>query len=373
MTDLEQRLRRDLHDRAAAADRTIDLMPGVIRRSRATRARRTALGSALAVAAIAVIALAGSGYLPLFGLGHSGSRPGKGAVSQKRPPPVLAGVPLPDLAATPPGWITAPYEDGQLSVPSSWSINGDQCPSAGAIFLGTPVARSGCALPSERAWMEPDNARPAPGSVRQSLNGIAAYRLTSQPGVPSYLVPALGVRIGAQGPLASRVVHTLTWSPLSVMTAPSAPFRPPAGWKRYQVHGISVAIPGTWPVDTGNEAGVQCALIVPRDKLVMVDASSPPGAISCPGSTGFPSAVPGVIAVYGHYAARITAFQGGGRCTERGRVRICLDQGTGEPGSSSTLPSIEVTVPGSSPVVLYIGLAGTGVQGRMIFDSIRGA
>jgi hypothetical protein len=372
MTDLEQRLRRDLHDRAADADRAIDLMPGVIRRSRTTRARRAALGSALAAAAIAVIALAGSGYVPLFGLGHSGSRPGTGAVSAKRPPGVPVGVPLPDLAATPPGWITAAYQDGQLSVPSTWSINGDQCPSAGGIFLGTPVALSGCALPRERAWMERDSSRPVPGSARQSLNGITVYRLASPRGVLSYLVPALGVRIGAQGLLAGRVVRTLTWSPLSVLIAPSAPFRAPAGWKRYQVDRIIVAIPGTWPVRTGKEVGVQCGLIVPRNGLVMVAANSVPGTPFCPATTGFPSAVPGVIAVYGQYAALVTGFQGG-RCTERERVRICLDKHAGEPGAPSTLPSLEVTVPGSPPVFLYIGLAGAGVQGRMILDSIRGA
>jgi hypothetical protein len=90
------------------------------------------------------------------------------------------------------------------------------------IFAGTRPGfpeGMGCRLTASLAWIVPaGRIPPGIGHRRPTavIHGIPAYELRSGPGSVLYLVPELGVRAGARGPLARRVLATLTWSPLAV-------------------------------------------------------------------------------------------------------------------------------------------------------------
>jgi hypothetical protein len=93
----------------------------------------------------------------------------------------------------------------------------------GMIFTGvTPGFPKSwnCGVTANLAWILPAGKIPKGLTHRKPtavLGGIPVYRLTSAKGTTAYLVPELGVRIGARGKLAARVLATLTRSPLDVV------------------------------------------------------------------------------------------------------------------------------------------------------------
>ncbi|MGA2806137.1 MAG: hypothetical protein ABSF89_17420 [Acidimicrobiales bacterium] len=147
-------------------------------------------------------------------------------------PLTTMAVPAVDLAATPAGWIPVAFGDAQVSVPPSWWVlyNSSACttgspvgdvyvnPSGGFCSAkGTPKGKTAVTLmPLNDKEYQPPSAY----GQRQVINGIAVYELYSFVPTPSggtYLVPSLGVEIEAEGPLANRVVNTLTRSPWAVV------------------------------------------------------------------------------------------------------------------------------------------------------------
>ena len=108
--------------------------------------------------------------------------------------------------------------------------------ASGMIFVGVKPGfptGSGCGLAASLAWILP--AGQVPKGIRHRrptavIHGIPLYRLPSGKGSVLYLVPELGVRVGARGRLAPRVLATLARSPLSVVLrrGPATPV-PPAG------------------------------------------------------------------------------------------------------------------------------------------------
>jgi hypothetical protein len=137
------------------------------------------------------------------------------------------------VSGTPAGWSPVPYESAQLSVPgSSWLVESPQQLSCGfpqidgMIFVGVKPAIPkdyGCNVTASLAWILP--AGQIPKGIKHSkptavINGIPVYRLASAKGTTTYLAPELGVRVGARGKLAARVLATLTRSPLSVVLRP---------------------------------------------------------------------------------------------------------------------------------------------------------
>ena len=96
------------------------------------------------------------------------------------------------------------------------------------------------------AWILPAGKLPKGISHRKPtavIHGIPVYRLASAKGTAAYLVPELGVRVGARGKLAARIIATLTRSPLSVVLkrGPAGPRARPAG------PGGSSAVSGSRP------------------------------------------------------------------------------------------------------------------------------
>src|SRR5262249_18496455 len=137
------------------------------------------------------------------------------------------------------------------------------------------------------------------------IHGIRVYRLPAEPGSLRYLVPELGVQVGARGPLARRVLATLTRSPLSVVLGHGPAGSVPRSWIGHQFGGIRFAAPGSWRQQREHQWATCGTGVGPRT-LLLIDATRPPAALPCP--YPFPSAAaeqaqPGLTVVTGKYAA----------------------------------------------------------------------
>jgi len=157
MSDLEELVREELRARVAAAEAqhpqesAVALLRGLDRRISVTRMRRRWTGAALsAVAVAAAIAL------PLTLLAPAPTLiPPAGGGKHGTPP--HGTVPLSDPSLTPPGWTPLTYRDAQISVPSSWVVQGPLGSLCGVTTNGgvqfgrlySPIGLSnlGCRLP----------------------------------------------------------------------------------------------------------------------------------------------------------------------------------------------------------------------------------
>jgi hypothetical protein len=285
------------------------------------------------------------------------------------------------------GWAAVPYARAQLSVPGSWLVETPQqvgcpppgLPSPGMIFAGGRPeipAGAGCGLTSSLAWIRPAGHIPAGIRHRRPtavIHGIAVFRLPSGPRSVLYLAPALGVRIGARGPLARRVLATLNFSPLSAVLRRGPASAMPGSWLRRQFGGLRFAAPRSWTVQRENQWATCGTGLVPSS-LVLIDASRPPAALPCP--YPFPTAAaeqaePGLTVVTGKYAAR-SVGRHFGRCRMRHRVRICLSSVTGQGGLSGGVLIFSASRPHRRGAAFFVlGLSGSGDRARSIMTSIN--
>ena len=242
-------------------------------------------------------------------------------------------------SGAPAGWAPVPYRRAQLSVPGVWLVEtpgqfwcAPPSWSRGMIFAGTSPripTGAGCGLTARLAWIVP--ARHFPRGIRHRrptavIHGIGVYRLPAGPGSVLYLVPDLGVRVGAaRGPHARRVLATLTRSPLSVVLRRSPAGPVPASWIRDRFGGVRFAAPPSWRLQRENQWATCGTGILPRS-LLLIDATRPPAVLPCP--YPFPAAAaeqaqPGLTVVTGKYAAR-SVGEDFARCRLRRGARICL-------------------------------------------------
>jgi hypothetical protein len=347
------------------------------RRTRHGR-RSAAIGAAVAAAAAAVLglvsgALASPRAMPAASPAVAGvSRTGQ------------AAGPLTDGSGTPAGWAPVPYRRAQLSVPGLWLVESPQQPwcvpqSRGMIFVGGKPGipkGAGCGLTASLAWIRP--AGHTGSGIRHRrptavIHGIPVYRLPSGPESAAYLVPELGVRVGARGPLARRVLATLTWSPLAVVLRRSPTDPVPASWIWHRFGGVRFATPRPWSLQRENQWATCGTGLVPRS-LLLIDATRPPAYLPCPAP--FPTAAaeqaePGLTVVTGKYAAK-SGGEDFARCRVRRGVRICLSSVTGQGGFSSGVLIFSVSRPHRRAATFFLlGLSGSGAPGRAIFGSVR--
>jgi hypothetical protein len=286
-------------------------------------------------------------------------------------------------SATPAGWAPVPYQDAQLSVPGSWLVETSQQLECGfgdydgMIFTGvTPGLPKGwkCGLTANLAWILPAGKIPKGLTHRKPtavLGGIPVYRLTSAKGTTAYLVPELGVRIGARGKLAARVLATLTRSPLDVVLRAGSAARVPAGWTWRQFGGLVFATPRSWSLQREDEWGT-CGTGLRPSALLLIDATKPPMYFPCPlplQNASHDKAEPGLVVVTGKYAAK-SVGESYGRCQSRRGVRICLSSVTGQGGLSAGVLIFTVTRPHQAATYFLLGLSGSGANARAVFDSI---
>ncbi len=296
-----------------------------------------------------------------------------------------AAAPLADVSRTPAGWSPVPYKGAQLSVPgSSWLVESPQqfsCgfPSiSGMIFVGVkpgiPKAFD-CAVTASAAWILPAGQIPKGITHRKPtavIGGIPVYRLSSAKGSTAYLVPELGVRVGARGKLAARVLATLARSPLSVVLERGAAARVPAGWNWRQFGGVRFATPRSWS-PRRDDQWATCGTGVQPSSLLLIDAVKPPLPLPCP--LEFPTAAayqaqPGLTVVTGKYAAQ-SVGESYTRCQPKRGVRICLSSVTGQGGLLGGVLIFSASRPKHATTFFLLGLSGSGASARAILGSIR--
>ena len=323
--------------------------------------------------------------------------PAGGAVAARRPAPAparaaaglsgtgqVAGLQAGGSGA-PAGWAPVPYERARLSVPGTWLVESPQelwCYPAqsGMIFAGIRPGFPkgyGCALTASLAWIVP--AGQIPKGIRHDkptavIHGIPVYRLPALKGTVLYLVPELGVRVAARGPLAGQVLATLTRSPLSVVLrrGPAAPV--PASWAWRQFGGVRFAVPRSWSPQSEDQWAT-CGTGLETGTLLLVDATKPPLALPCPfriPSAAAYQAQPGLTVVTGKYAAQ-SVGQKYASCQPRSSVRICLSTITGQGGFLSSVLIFAVSRPHHATTFFVLGLSGSGVSARAVFGSITAA
>ena len=184
-----------------------------------------------------------------------------------RPP-----LPVVDLAATPAGWVPVAYGDAQVSVPASFSVfypGQDPCESfstPGALFVAPiPGFKRICPAPGHpRATL----VRLVPyGGVPQKtagekliiVNGVPAYFVPPSSARPfiRYFVPSLGVLVSGSGPMARRVLDTLTCSPRAVALASGGAPAVPSSWRPVAFAGLRFSVPASWPVQRRRAQGIR--------------------------------------------------------------------------------------------------------------------
>ena len=291
-------------------------------------------------------------------------------------------IPAAATASGPAGWAPVPFGNAQLSVPGSWLVESPQlvsCPFSppGMIFvgLGPQIPKgSGCGLTASLAWIVPaGHIGPGHRKPTAVIHGIPVYRLHSASGSVLYLVPELGVRIGARGPSARRVLATLTRSPLSVVLrrGPAGPV--PANWTWRQFGGVRFAAPRSWSLQRADQWAT-CGTGLGPGTLLLIDASLPPAYLPCPfpvPTAAAEQAYPGLTVVTGKYAAR-SVGQTYGRCRVRDGVQICLSSITGQGGRFSGVLIFSVSRPRRHAATFFLlGLSGSGTSARAIFTSIK--
>ena len=174
--------------------------------------------------------------------------------------PITAkALPAVDLSATPAGWVPVAFGNAQISVPATWWVlyNSPPCPTGsppGEVFVNPLPGVFHC--PVETAPGPSTTVRFGPPTSPLStvlghpevINGISVYPYPTGP-QSSYLVPSLSVEITVDGPLGQRVLHTLTWSPRSVVLAPGSSPAIPSSWQQVTFAGLRFSAPANWPVN----------------------------------------------------------------------------------------------------------------------------
>lgn len=375
MNDVEAMLRDELRARVARAEaaQTAEsagqptvLLAGLDQRIRRARLRRRWEGSVLAA-----VAMAAAITLPLTLLSPSPIPGGRHHIEMALSNPSL----------TPPGWSPLTYRDAQVSVPSSWVVQGplgSVCgvTTHGGVLLGRNLrltelnADSGCRLPATTVALSPIPRRPRP-VMRQRINGIPVVRLPGASGSVSYAAPSLGVEVTALGPKAGQVIATLTRSPLSVVLAPGPAFAVPHGWRWHDFGGIRFAAPGAWKLERVRWWG-SCASrpVTPRTlRLSTATVFGCKGGMQTIVSLASSWApVAGITVGAGRLATADATSAAYRRCMRLHGIRACIPQRgmlTGE-----FLPLVLFPRGRPGPTLMDIGLAGTGATARTIFDSI---
>jgi hypothetical protein len=309
--------------------------------------------------------------------------------------PTTTTKPLPaiDLSATPAGWVPVAYGDAQVSVPASFSVYytgentcGSYLPTS-SLFIGP---NTGVSAPCDVARARPNrtvvrvvpaNGVPSPYDKEKpvTINGFLAFPAPAGRGL-DYYVPLLGVEASATGPMASRVLATLTHSPRAVVLASGPAPATPSDWKTLTFQGLAFAAPSSWPVTRTSGAafglGMPCAtpgVAFPNlaAYLVTLDTDThflPPDA--CP--SGTPLNQPPTDGVQVDSGSRVNfrvALSFSTHCLKLHGLTAC-------PATSPaySILVLKVTVPRrSKPVYVSIGLAGSGTVARTILYSLWAA
>ena len=301
-------------------------------------------------------------------------------------PTTAKALPAVDLSATPAGWVPVAFGNAQISVPAAWWVLYDSppCPTGsptGEVFVNPPPGAFACPLeiapgPSTTVSFGPPRS---PLSTvlghPEVINGISVYPYPTGP-PRSYLVPSLGVEITVDGPLGQRVLHTLTWSPRSVVFASGSSPVVPSSWQQVTFAGLRFSAPENWPVNRtqvtpglGAICGEQGVAFSDTTVTLSTDARPllrPP----CPLIRPTPQQPEnGVQVDSGLRTEPTVTLSLSAHCLVLHGLTAC-------PATSPaySILVLRINVPGrDKPVFVSIGLAGNGMVARTILYSLRAA
>ena len=263
-------------------------------------------------------------------------------------------LPVVDLSATPPGWVPVAYGDAQVSVPATWDVLFNVCvigSSVGDVYLnpsggfctaqGPPKGRTNITLlPVTEGEFQ---GSPSSNGQRTVINGIAVYDLYLYgPAPPNYLIPSLGVQVVAEGPLARRVLDTLTRSPRVVALATGPIPSVPASWRTVTFGGVRVSVPSAWRIERESLYLLTCVSpqVTFGPPQVVLDTDARLSAPGCPIVTGPPLSPPsnGLRIDSGPFFPASTMRFTSTHCVSLYGLRVCPATSPGTPSSSSRSP-----------------------------------
>lgn len=326
-------------------------------------------------------------------------------------------LPVVDVAATPKGWVPVDFGMAQISVPHDWNLyyeppcfSGGQGPGWVLVGMvqGKPTPRPGVACLSgpvdpkaPHAAIEPDDAPGLPTRTHERrivVNGITAYEhlgavaaATTTPSLYFY-IPRLGSELVVSRADAMRVLHTLTWSPRAVVLASGHPSPAPKTWKTVSTRlanvTLSFKVPPSWPTkDTAWPYGLceptpTWGLRRAKDSVTFsTDSTYLP--VACSGTMGRSASSPpsNWLRVDENMTNRVALNLGlvfpvatSKNCFDVHRIRLC--PATSPSGSVLFMKTRVTHLLGGvatvrQPVIISLGLGGTGLVARDILDSIR--
>jgi len=224
----------------------------------------------------------------------------------------------------------------------------------------------------------PRYKNPAKYGQRQVHNGIPVYELNSFAPTPNggtYLIPSLGVEIEVEGPLAKRVIDTLSGSPRTVALASGPAPSVPSAWHTVSFAGLQFSVPAGWAIErtqvilVGRESFCLDEGVAFRGAAVgLFSMHSAPYRV-CPLTPTSPRLPHDAVVV----AAGSQTLSQDGMTVTFSKHCLTLHGLTACPGTSPaySILVLKVTVAGSKPVYVSIGLAGNGMIARTILYSLR--
>ncbi len=318
---------------------------------------------------------AGNGQASASGAG------GTGAARGATPPPRFS---LADVGATPPGWAAVPLRGIQVSVPTSWQVavlGRTYCGQpGGVVFLGSkiPSTEPGCtqAFDATNAVSLRTGSQPAPPESKQVLIHGLKVTLTTEHRTGTETGYVNGMTVTASGPLAAKVIRTITRSPRSVVLGPYWA-SVPRTWRHVDFGGLSFSEPGHWAVQRATWFG-GCPYNIDPSTLVLSTARSffAPGCPMRPSTAGYMAAREGMKVFTGPAVPSTRAQLRGAKCRSLNGLRVCVHPYRLERGYSATnypgLLTADVYLPGRArPDLVEIGLNGSGTMPLSILNSLR--
>ena len=299
--------------------------------------------------------------------------------------------PAVDLSAIPAGWVPVAFGNAQVSVPPTWWVlyNSSACQTGspvGDLYInpsGGFCSGKGTAKGETAVTLVPLNGKdyqpPTAYGQRQAINGIVVYELYSFSPTPNggtYLVPSLGVEIETEGPLANRVIDTLSRSPRAVVLASGPTPTVPSSWQQVSFGGLRFSVPANWPVTQTQVTpglGAICRTLGVAFASTTVTLSTDARPLLLPPCAYFPPTPQqpenGVQVDSGLRTEPTVTLSLSAHCLVLHGLTAC-------PATSPaySILVLRVNVPGrDKPVFVSIGLAGNGMVARTILYSLRPA
>ncbi len=301
-------------------------------------------------------------------------------------PTSAKALPSLDLATTAAGWVPVAFGNAQISVPAAWWVLYDSppCPTGsptGEVFVNPPPGLFACPLEIAPGPSTTVSFGPPRGPLStvlghpEVINGIFVYPYPTGP-QSSYLVPSLGVEITVDGPLGQRVLHTLTWSPRSVVLAPGSSPAIPSSWQQVTFAGLRFSVPAGWPINRTAVTpglGAICETLGVAFASTTVTLSTDVRPMLLPPCPYFPPTPQqpenGVQVDSGLRTEPMVTLSLSAHCLVLHGLTTC-------PATSPaySILVLRVNVRGrDKPVFFSVGLAGNGMVARTILDSLRPA